>query len=344
MYIDEENTNEPTERLGDLYDKKLTESKKYKIHSKNDKSIDEFIESNELNANDPLTATLLPPRKHVSFRTSKAIADIYISMYDYMQLKKGTKYSKQTFWDTVMYNGYSNLKNLGNPSFAIVQLYKELQNCSPRIKKKMPQMLDFNLESRAHVLNFQLTKEQEINVDTIINRYIFDISQHGDLPYLMIIFSFINSDYDKELRMLFAEHVEEYYNIMIEYINDIDRNIYNLNIGILEKVSSFSAKETYCVIEYCNKLVSFINERTDPNIKKQAELIIEFCKWIKENEDTYYKYYPKLETRLTGDSIDKLIKWADTYNIKNKEKTDSKDGKKEIESKEEVENKNSNIF
>jgi hypothetical protein len=303
------------------------ESKKYGIRNKNDKDIDKFVEDNELTANEPVVATLLIPRKHVSFRTSKLFSTIYKQMQDFMILKKGTKYSKQTFFDAVMYYGYSNLKNLGNPAIAVIQLYKELQICSPRICKKNPQMLDFNLESRAFVQNFQLTKDQEVNVETIINRYIFDISQHSDIPYIMLILSFIHSDYDEDIQLLFEGHVEDEYNIMIDYINNINRNIYKLNIDILKNVSSFSAKETYCVIQYCNKLLSILNDRTDPNIKKQAELIVEFCKWIKEDEHLYYKSYPRIEPRLTGDSIDNLIKWADEYNNKSNQEANNKEKK-----------------
>ncbi|MGA3168637.1 MAG: hypothetical protein ABSF14_21250 [Terriglobia bacterium] len=328
-----EKTSESTKRLGDnasnLYKADIDESKKYKIENKSNKILKPYAYPVGDSEDDKVVYVKpLENREQITFKTGRIFKLVYDRMYKFLKLKKGSKYSKQVMWDDLV--RYGN-KNLQKKERVLIDSYKELRDGARIVLDlEIPQPLNLIKEGRTHVMNVYTTKDQSEIIEEIEESYFLDDPPFRDLPYLMLMVSFIYSDYDNNSLAIFREHMEPYYNQIMLYINSIDRTIYELNIGILQKIKDASPNDVFYLLKYCNKLTTLLDDRTDKLIVRQAELIIEFCQWIKENEEHYYTYLPKRNENIKKEEMDKLIEWAETYrkNISksSSEKTDTEKG------------------
>lgn len=156
-----------------------------------------------------------------------------------------------------------------------------------------------------------LTKEQLNKIEGIKDRYFIDGEIFQDLPFTMLITSFIYSEYKNNLLVDLRDVVSIYYDEIQRYVSRLDNIIYNLNVRILERIKSFPVDKTHLLIEYLNYLTARFDEIKDynsPDIVKQIELITKYCEYVNKYTDFFRDENPRFNIEEFG----RLYDWTRT--------------------------------
>lgn len=210
--------------------------------------------------------------------------------------------------------GFENLPTFDVPG--LLEQFKIIRKKIITISQMESQpSVDFSVDKKT-IFHLYLTADEIKYVAEVEKRY-FIKEPHKSVPYVMLIVSFIYSDYAKCLKSL-RWAVEPYYRDMQEHVRNVETKIYNTNIRILENWLKIPADEVCYFIDYLTYFTENIKNYTNPDIKKQAELITEYCKNLKE----YKKMYEKANTDFNNEKFDKLMTWAEKYERKGTEKSE----------------------
>jgi hypothetical protein len=259
----------------------------------------------DFKGNKRIRLDVIPPRTDVEFKIDDDLKETYKILYEVMKSEKGYNYKKLSLWGEVITIGYENL-----PSFDVPGLLEQFKIVRKKIitisRMESQPSVDFSVGTKT-ILHLSLTINELKKIEEIQNKY-FVREPHKSAPYVMLIVSFINSDYAKCLKSL-RWAVEPYTRDIKEHIKSMENKLYNTNIRILENWLKIPPDEMCYFIDYLNYFTAHVKDYNNPDIKKQAELIIEFCENIKE----YKNMYKKVNTDFSNEKFDKLIEWAEKY-------------------------------
>lgn len=248
-------------------------------------------------------------REPIKFKTDTAIQDIVEHMYEWMRISK-----RQNFWDTVIAIGKDNLPN--NPMRDLVSRYASLRVMCPQISTTdIIPVVDLNRHGRTYQLNLYLTMEQIGIISDIKRGYFIKPPIHPDVPYIMLIVSFIYSNYGNDMMEPFREAVKQFYDTMLANIRGLEISIYNLNISVLTNGKFFiPPHKIHFWLEYLNYLVEYFDEKNDFNnmdIKKQIELITDYCEYV----NTYIELFRRENSHFNDEEFGKLYGWTKSKKI-----------------------------
>jgi hypothetical protein len=248
-------------------------------------------------------------REPIKFKTDTAIQAIVENMYDWMRITK-----RQNFWDTVIAIGKDNLPN--NPMKDLVFRYASLRVLCPQISTTdIVPVVDLNRHGRTYQLNLYLKMEQIGIISDIKRGYFIKPPIHPDVPYIMLIVSFIYSKYGNDMMEPFRDSVKQFYDTMLANIRGLEISIYNLNISVLTNGRFFiPPHKIHFWIEYLNYLVKYFDEKNDfnnPDIMKQIELITDYCEYV----NTYMELFRRENAHFNDEEFGKLYGWTKAQKI-----------------------------
>lgn len=284
---------------------------KMHVDAKGHKLLSESCVTDE---NDNTTVRVKPVenRTCITFRTDKKIKVAYDYLFKFLRVSNGSYYGKQNMWDDIAKYGYQNLPECR--ASGILDKYRELRGkCFYVISLEMLQPVDFNQDRRS-LMSLYLTKEQLNKIEGIKDKYFIDGEIFQDLPFTMLITSFIYSDYKNNLLVDLRDVVSIYYDEIQRYVSRLDNVIYNLNVRILERIKSFPVDKAHLLIDYLNYLTTRFDEIKDynsPDIIKQIELITEYCEYVNKYTDFFRDENPRFNIEEFG----RLYDWTRTKKI-----------------------------